>query len=200
MSCQINLEEVIRFFDHCAPNWDKTNVRNEPVIRTILDNGGIGEGCRVLDVACGTGVLFEDYLGRNVERLVGVDVSPEMIRIARSKFTDPRLEILCGDIRAVDTGKPFDCCMIYNAFPHFADPQGLIRLLAGKLVPGGRLSVAHGLSRAQLARHHSGAAHHVSMELPEAETLAEMFEPWFDVDVCISNDEMYQVAGRRKWK
>ena len=41
MSCQINLEEVIRFFDHCAPNWDKTNVRNEPVIRTILDNGGM---------------------------------------------------------------------------------------------------------------------------------------------------------------
>ena len=50
-------EDIIAFFDRCAPTWDGELVRNEPVIAKILDNGGIRPGIDVLDVACGTGVL-----------------------------------------------------------------------------------------------------------------------------------------------
>ncbi len=31
-------QDVISFFDRCAPDWDAEMIRNEPVIRTILDN------------------------------------------------------------------------------------------------------------------------------------------------------------------
>ena len=62
----IERSDVISFFDRCAPNWDAEMIRNEPVIRTILDNAGIRAGIDVLDVACGTGVLFPDYLARDV--------------------------------------------------------------------------------------------------------------------------------------
>ena len=194
----IDSKEVIAFFDRCAPMWDATTERDEAVIRFILDNAGVKAGCSILDVACGTGVLFPDYLSRDVSRLVGVDISPEMIRIAKSKFDDPRVRILCGDIMQTETANSFDCCMVYNAFPHFPDPQALIRELAERVRPGGRLSVAHGLSRAKLAEHHSGSARHVSIELPEAEVVAEMFRPYFDVDVCVSDDRMYQVCGVKK--
>ena len=34
-------QEVIRFFDRCAPFWDEDMVRNEAVIAAILDNAGI---------------------------------------------------------------------------------------------------------------------------------------------------------------
>ena len=34
----IEQKDVISFFDRCAPNWDAEMIRNEPVIRTILDN------------------------------------------------------------------------------------------------------------------------------------------------------------------
>ena len=50
----IEQKDVISFFDRCAPNWDAEMIRNEPVIRTILDNAGIRAGVDVLDVACGT--------------------------------------------------------------------------------------------------------------------------------------------------
>ena len=59
----IERSDVISFFDRCAPNWDAEMIRNEPVIRTILDNAGIRAGMDVLDVACGTGVLFPDWHG-----------------------------------------------------------------------------------------------------------------------------------------
>ena len=47
----IERSDVISFFDRCAPNWDAEMIRNEPVIRTILDNAGIRAGMDVLDVA-----------------------------------------------------------------------------------------------------------------------------------------------------
>lgn len=187
--------DIISFFDQCASWWDADMVRNEDIISTILDNAGIHEGLDILDVACGTGVLFPDYLKRGASSITGIDISPEMVKIAQTKF--PEVNVICGDVEAVEFGKKFDAVMVYNAFPHFPDPQRLINTLADLVKQGGRLSVAHGMSRAALTKHHERASA-VSIELLEENALAELFAPWFDVDVIISNDRMYQVAGTRK--
>lgn len=190
----MNKQDVKAYFDRCAPQWDADMVRNEAVIETILDNGGIREGVHVLDVACGTGVLFADYLRRKVATVTAIDISPEMVRIARSKF--PRIKVLCGDVEDTVFDRKFDAIMVYNAFPHFPDPAHLIAVLSGLLQPGGRLSVAHGMSRAALSAHHSGCASRVSVELLTAEALAQLFAGnGLTVDVRISDERMYQVSG-----
>ena len=74
----IDKRDVQAFFDRLAPDWDAGMVRNEAVIARILDNAGVCEGCTVLDVACGTGVLFGDYVKRGAARVTAVDLSPEM--------------------------------------------------------------------------------------------------------------------------
>jgi len=148
----IERSDVISFFDRCAPDWDAEMIRNEPVIRTILDNAGIRAGIDVLDVACGTGVLFPDYLARDVHSVTGVDIAPEMARRAAEKFPDARVTVLCGDIETVPLAQPFDCCMVYNAFPHFPDPARLIAHLATLLKTGGRPFVAPRTSGARPCR------------------------------------------------
>ncbi len=170
-------------------------VRNEEIIATILDNGGITAGIDVLDVACGTGVLFPDYLSRGVASLTGIDISPEMAKIAAAKFPD--VNVICGDVEAAEFDKQFDAVMVYNAFPHFPEPARLIETLARHLKPGGRLSIAHGMSRAALLRHHERASK-VSIDLLEETALAALLSPWFHVDIMISDDKMYQVSGLRK--
>lgn len=189
-------QEVIRFFDRCAPSWDVGMVRNEAVISAILDNAGVKAGVDVLDVACGTGVLFPDYLQRGVASLTAVDIAPEMVKIARQKF--PQVKVLCGDVEQTVFDQCFDVIMIYNAFPHFPDPARLIGCLARWVKPGGRLSVAHGMSREKLLHHHSGTASRVSVDLLEENELAALFAPYFDVDTVISDERMYQVAGRKR--
>lgn len=189
-------QEVIRFFDRCAPSWDVGLVRNEAVISAILDNAGVKAGVDVLDVACGTGVLFPDYLHRGVASLTAVDIAPEMVKIARQKF--PQVKVLCGDVEQTVFDQCFDVIMIYNAFPHFPDPARLIGCLARWVKPGGRLSVAHGMSREKLLHHHSGTASRVSVDLLEENELAALFAPYFDVDTVISDERMYQVAGRKR--
>ena len=138
-------KDIAEFFDRCAPWWDDDMIRNESIIAQILDNGGIREGVHVLDVACGTGVLFPDYLKRNVASVTGIDISPEMAKIAAAKF--PEVSVICGDVETTAFDRQFDAIMVYNAFPHFPDPGKLISVLAGLVSPGGRLSVAHGMSR-----------------------------------------------------
>lgn len=189
-------KEIAEFFDRCAPWWDADMIRNEEIIATILDNCGIREGIDVLDVACGTGVLFPDYQKRAVASVTGIDISPEMAKIAASKF--PEVRVICGDVEETAFDRPFDAVMVYNAFPHFPDPAKLIEALARVVKPGGRLSVAHSMSREQLQQHHSGRASKVSIDLIHERELADLFDPFFEVDVIISNDRMYQVAGTRR--
>ena len=76
-------KKVIQFFDQCASWWDDDMIRNEDIICKILDNCEINQNSKVLDVACGTGVLFEDYLKRKVSSLTGIDISSEMVKIAK---------------------------------------------------------------------------------------------------------------------
>ena len=189
-------QDIITFFDKCAPWWDDDMVRNEEIITAILNNGGIREGAHVLDVACGTGVLFPDYLKRKVASVTGIDISPEMAKIAQEKF--PQVKVSCGDVEVQDFPGKFDAVMVYNAFPHFPDPANLIKVLAGLVKPGGKLSVAHGMSRAALTNHHAGRASTVSIDLLHEKELAALMEPYFEVDVIISNESMYQVTGVRR--
>ena len=194
----IETKEVIAFFDRLAPGWDAEMVRNDEKINTILDNAGVTAGKDVLDVACGTGVLIPDYLKRNVASVTGIDISPKMAEIARAKFPQPEVAILCGDVETTDFARQFDCVVVYNAFPHFPDPERLIARLAELLKPDGTLTVAHGMSREKIDAHHHGTASHVSNGLMPADDLVEIFGKHLSITTVISDERMYQVVGIKR--
>lgn len=194
----IEQKDVIRFFDLCAPSWDANMVRSDEKIGTILDNAGVKSGSCVLDVACGTGVLMPDYIQRGVASVTGIDISPEMIKVASKKFRQDNVRFLCGDVLTENIGGAYDAIVIYNAFPHFPDPERLIARLAAALAPGGILTVAHGAGRKWIDVHHSGAASKVSIGLMPAEELAALFDQnGLSVTTLLSTDDIYQVAGRK---
>ena len=190
-------QDVIEFFDRLAPQWDGDMIRHDGIIATILDNAGVTAGKDVLDVACGTGVLFPDYLSRNVGSLTAIDISPEMVRIARGKYPEDKVTVYCGDVEETDFGRQFDCIVVYNAFPHFPEPARLIETLSHLLKPGGTLTVAHGMSREAIDRHHEGGASRVSMGLMHEDALAAIFRRHLQLTVKVSNHRMYQVTGCR---
>jgi demethylmenaquinone methyltransferase/2-methoxy-6-polyprenyl-1,4-benzoquinol methylase len=193
----IESKEVIEFFDRLAPGWYAETIRSDAVINTILDNAEVTEGKDILDVACGTGVLIPDYLKRKVASVTGIDISPKMAEIARAKFSQERVTILCGDVETTAFDRQFDCIVVYNAFPHFPDPERLIAALSGLLKPGGTLTVAHGMSREKIDAHHHSTASHVSNGLMPADVLAAIFGKHLTVATVISDERMYQVVGQK---
>ena len=188
-------KDIIEFFDMCAPEWDAEMIRYDDIINIILDNAKVCEGKDILDVACGTGVLIPDYLQRKVKSVTAIDISPEMIKVAQDKFRQGNVQFLCGDVEEIKLHEHFDCIVVYNAFPHFPNPENLIKVLASYLRDGGVLTVAHGMSRAAIDSHHSGRASNVSVGLMSENELADIFGRYLKVSVKISDDKMYQVTG-----
>ena len=192
-------QDVIAFFDRCAPTWDAEMIKSDAKIGKILDNTEVGPDMDILDVACGTGVMFDYYLQRGVASVTGIDISPEMAKIAAQKFAgEPKVQVLCGDVEEYRFDRKFDRIVVYNAFPHFPYPKRLIKILSKLLKEDGRLTVAHGMSREAIDGHHSGSASKVSNGLMSAESLKRIFDAYFDVEVVISNRHMYQVSGVKR--
>jgi len=149
----------------------------------------------VLDVACGTGVLFPFYAQRRVAQVTGVDLSPEMVKLARRKMHTPEFQVICGDIETMEVSGAYDCCVVYNAFPHFPEPARLIRTLAAWLKPNRRLTIMHSMSITVLNQHHAGSASSVSRGMISASAIKELLSGLFVVDTAVSDDEKYIVSG-----
>ena len=192
-------KDVIAFFDRCAATWDANMIKSDVIIGKILDNAEVGADMDILDVACGTGVMFDYYLERGAAHVTGIDISPEMAKIAAEKYAgQDRVQVICGDVEEYAFDRRFDRIVVYNAFPHFPYPKRLIKILAGLLKEGGRLTVAHGMSREAIDGHHSGAASKVSNGLMTADSLKRIFDAHFEVEIVISNGFMYQVSGVKR--
>lgn len=100
-------------------------------------------GDTVVDVGCGVGRLTRAALERGAGRVIGVDVSGEMVRRARELNADlPAAEFHHGDGRRL-TGVPdaiADACISHVVFQHIPDPAitlGYVREMGRVLRPGG---------------------------------------------------------------
>jgi ubiquinone/menaquinone biosynthesis C-methylase UbiE len=97
-------------------------------------------GCgRALEVGCGTGA-FARRLARRCEHVLALDLSANMIRVARERSTDlPNIEFEQADVTAYDLGhERFDCIASIATLHHVAlDP--LLPRLACALRRGGVL-------------------------------------------------------------
>jgi len=189
----MNKNEVIKFFNEHAQTWDDKRIRNQKAVDYILDAAGVKEGVSVLDIGCGTGELFGDYQNRKVGILMGVDIASKMLEVARKKF--PYVSTICADATELTLESRFDCIVVYNAFPHFPYPEKLIHQMSHLLKPGGRFTIAHGMSRAAIDKHHQGEARKISLGLMKAEDLAEMMGRYLTVDKVVSDKEKYLVSG-----
>lgn len=95
----------------------------------------------LLDVACGTGAHLE--IMRRWYTVEGVDLSPEMLEVARSRL--PGVPLQVADMRTLDLGRQFDVVMcLFSAIGYLTEPaeiQTAIRRMADHVAPGGVLIV-----------------------------------------------------------
>jgi SAM-dependent methyltransferase len=101
-------------------------------------------GRSVVDLACGEGIYSRKLLRRGAARVVGVDISPEMVALARrEEEADPLgAEYFVADVAAVNISELFDvalCSFLFNYARSRDELHSLVESVAGLLRPGGRV-------------------------------------------------------------
>lgn len=115
----------------------------EPWTKHLIQGAGVEEGCHVLDIACGSGVLTRHALSRSGQSggVVGVDPAPGMI--AAAKEVEPGIEWVLGSAEALDFGDAiFDCVVSQFGMMFFQDRRKAASEMFRVMKPGGGLAIA----------------------------------------------------------
>ncbi len=170
---QVSTHQV--FFDRAAATWDdmETAETRDRLARLVRELG-IRPGDSVLDVGCGTGILFPllAVATGGLSPVVALDLSAEMLRRARSKgFGFPCLHADAARLPLRSRGFAWVIC---NAiFPHFADKPGTLCELGRVMGAAGRLVIYHAIGRQAINAMHraiGGAVAHD--EVPALDQMA----------------------------
>jgi ubiquinone/menaquinone biosynthesis C-methylase UbiE len=134
------------YFDAHAAEWDAMRSLHvaesevEAAIRAALAGRKIG---RLVDIGTGTGRMIELF-GAEAESAIGVDRSPEMLRLARAKLAAARLQadLRQGDIYTLPLASFSADVVILHQVLHYAQQPGAAIVEAARLLaPRGRLLV-----------------------------------------------------------
>lgn len=114
----------------------------EPWAQMVVDAAGIGPGDRVLDVACGTGILAriaEDRVGTGGS-VVGLDRDPAMLAIAER--LGPDIEWREGDALGLPfLARSFDVVLCQAALMCFSDTGRALREMARAIKDDGTVAL-----------------------------------------------------------
>ena len=109
--------------------------------KLIYDNIQLTPSAEVLDVGCGTGTILRTLSDRGNISTHGIDVEPEMLKIARSKCPDADIrQCSCEDTPYTDNR--FDVLTACMAYHHFSDKEAFEKEAQRILKPDGLLYIA----------------------------------------------------------
>lgn len=102
-------------------------------------------GATVLDLGCGGGLLSESLAGAGA-RVTGIDLAPDLIRIAKLHRLESGVAVdyrlVAAETLAVDEPARYDAVVCMEMLEHVPDPPSVLRACATLLKPGGRLVVS----------------------------------------------------------
>ena len=133
-------ESVTRHYDAAAGEYTTNRERGllgrlvatekNAVLRALA----LEEGHSVLDAGCGSGI-YSELIRQRGARPTGIDISPAMIEIYRSRGFGGRV----ANLEDVDPGETFDRILCAGSLEFVRDAEAALKNLMGFLSPSGFL-------------------------------------------------------------
>jgi ubiquinone/menaquinone biosynthesis C-methylase UbiE len=138
------IDHLVDFFDRIAPAYDSwAGGQHERVAARLVDVAAPQKGEHVLDVGTGTGLVAHLVAPRvSPGSVIGIDLSEQMLAIARSKKSKNAQFLGMAAERLVFKPETFDLVTMGQALAYLGDPTDALAEAHRVLSPGGRLAVS----------------------------------------------------------
>lgn len=139
-------KQVRSFFDRRAASFDSIYLNENPGVRVFnlllrraiytrfeiaLRESGDVSNKAVLDVGCGSGRYCVEYARRGARSVVGIDVAPRMLDLARALATQEqvadRCEFVEADLMQLELSQRFDIVLAMGVFDYVTAPLEFLR-------------------------------------------------------------------------
>jgi SAM-dependent methyltransferase len=148
----VRAAEAAAYFRANAAHWERIRSLHVPeaeVEAAIVRLLGVAPLGSVLDAGTGTGRMLE-LLAPYIKRGVGIDVSPEMLALARDRLGQVgafHCQVRRGDVYRLpfadgDAKDGFQAVLFHQVLHFLADPLAAVREAVRVLAPGGRILIA----------------------------------------------------------
>lgn len=140
-------EAAASYFEQVAPQWDRLRSLyvSESAVEAALEKAvGPGPFERVVDLGTGSGRMLTLF-GKKAKMSVGLDLSQNMLNIARRNVTKAgveQVELRHGDIFATRLpAASADLVIVHQVLHYLSDPSAAVAEAARLVSPGGRLVI-----------------------------------------------------------
>jgi len=138
-------DEILdQFTRQAVPFSTAPGIKDEAVLRLVVDFSGAGPDDTVLDVACGGGLVVCAF-APVVRHATGIDITPAMLERARALAAERghrNVSWKQGDVLPLPYPHgAFSIVTSRFAFHHFLDPGAVLREMKRVCAPGGRVVV-----------------------------------------------------------
>jgi SAM-dependent methyltransferase len=160
---------IIPLYERHAQAYDRDRARSLQE-RAWLDSflAAVPPSGTVLDLGCGMGEPIAAYCLAAGFRILGVDSSPSLIGLARSRF--PGAEWRVGDMRQLDLGRYCDGILAWDSFFHLSpdDQRAMFARFARHARSGAPLLFTSGTAEGEAIGSYRGEPlYHASLGAPE---------------------------------
>lgn len=165
---------IVDHYERHAVAWDHDRRAASWIDRPFIEHflSLLPRGATVLDLGCGGGSPVALHMVAQGFRVTGVDSSPTLISLCRTRMPDQ--EWIVGDMRSLALGRRFGGILAWDSFFHLRpeDQESMFRVFAAHAAPATILMFNAGFGRGEAMGSYRGdPLYHASLDTSEYETL-----------------------------
>ncbi|WP_291579935.1 class I SAM-dependent methyltransferase [Clostridium sp. UBA6640] len=143
-------KQDINMFNELSSQWKK-NIpeKNYIIAKEVIENLNIVKGQSLLDVACGTGILYPILRNTDLSKYTAIDIAEKMVNEFLKFYPDADVRLMDFEEEVIFK-ESFDYIIIFNSIPHFYNLNNVFKNAYNNLNPGGKFIIVHCRTREEL--------------------------------------------------